>query len=223
MTIKGIIKRALEYQELTGWARQRSLPGVIRPFLEPARAVLRRKTMTVQKKAAIKAFVGADYWTQDKLWQRGCSCIRSCQACGAEVGDQQHRFCSCPALDEERKEIGSRHEEVVRRAGQGRRGSPLWSRCLVDHPVVDPNKDVQEYQQHQDGEDQISYSGMVYTDGSGKGVGRLKGYGWGFVFLDGQGGQRHRWFGMVPGIRADHSAFRAELWASAKCWTDGKA
>ena len=58
MTIKGIIRRTIEFQELSRWAEEHPDYGLQRPFLEPLRAVLRRKKTTVQKRLAVKAYVG---------------------------------------------------------------------------------------------------------------------------------------------------------------------
>ena len=187
MTIRHIMQRTMEFRELSRWAAQRQLPGIRRPFLDPVRAALRRKGMTLQRKAAIKAYVGADFWTQDKLRSRGCSTTRACQACGAGVGDQQHRFCRCPNTQGEREALRQKHSAILLKAEAGAHGHPLWSRCLADHPIEDPNGDVQEYTRVAEGEELAFQTGLAYTDGSGKGVGRLKGYGWGFVYLDDRG------------------------------------
>ena len=85
MTIKGIIKMTLEYQELSRWAEEHPEYGLQRPFLEPVRAVLKRRKTTVQKRAAIKAYVGGDFWTQEKLWARGCSVLRGHKASFSSV------------------------------------------------------------------------------------------------------------------------------------------
>ena len=49
-------------------------------------------------------------------------------------------------------------------------------------------------------------TGWAYTDGSGKGVGKMKAYGWGFVVLDcspgRQGQEMYRKYGAVPGCEA---------------------
>eukprot|EP00959_Pyramimonas_sp_CCMP1952_P335709 7029674-Pyramimonas_sp.AAC.1 len=81
---------------MSSWAASRGL-GIARPLLEPIWAFLRRKANRwLQRRSAILAYLGRDFWAQDKVWRAGCGGDRSCQACGAEVGCQHHRFCRCP-------------------------------------------------------------------------------------------------------------------------------
>eukprot|EP00959_Pyramimonas_sp_CCMP1952_P216568 4529665-Pyramimonas_sp.AAC.1 len=74
------------------WAEKREPPGVTRPFLEPVRAVLRQTAQRFcpRRRCAIESYLCAAFCAQDGRWRRGETDMRECQACGNEIGTQQH-------------------------------------------------------------------------------------------------------------------------------------
>ena len=218
-TVREEAKSDLETQELRKWAAARKLPGIQSPWLEPIRAELqkqRRMKNAGQRCGAIQAFVGGDFGTQEKLWIRGQSEKKLCQHkdCGTEVGTQHHRFWRCRGSTEERKKVADSHPKVAHRGESSSTDSPLFSRGIVNSPFRHSECDVQPFEQKSiNGMETQLFTGQVYTDGSGKGVGKLKGYGWSVVATDENGEPLFGKFGSVPGERRRLSSLRCELFA----------
>ena len=106
------------------------------------------------------------------------------------------------------------HPKVAHRGESSSTDSPLFSRGIVDSPFRHSECDVQPFEQKSiDGMETQLFTSQVYTDGSGKGVGKLKGYGWSVVATDENGELLFGKFGSVPGERRRLSSLRCELFA----------
>ncbi|CAK0888817.1 unnamed protein product, partial [Prorocentrum cordatum] len=225
-TIRYKLERAIERQVLTKWANEKGITEEApMPFLEPVRALLKKRRWAAHQ-GAIKAYVGQDYCTQAKLQQRGTVADGMCQQCTRAQGTQRHRFGRCEAHEESRTKLADKHAGIVQRmAGTGE--SLLLNCGLVAHPIQDVEGDTRIEQYHSvnaegdsvDEDDVMPFiPGVCFTDGSGKGVNMLKGYGWGYMRFEvpaeeGQYTTLGGAYGSMPGVRADLSVGRAELQA----------
>ena len=216
--LKELVRSDLEEQELRAWAAGAGLQGVVVPFLEPVRSVLRRRAShRVQRNGAIKAFVGGDFLTQRKRWERGGSDLCGCQHpdCLAESGTQHHRFWKCRGTDAVRQQTGDAHPRVIQRGRTSEETSSLFSRGIVDHPTCVARDARQQGSLHHVAGAELDFgervSGQGFSDGSGIGRGRCKGFGYSACVVAEDGTLLYGRYGSAAGQRRCLSVLRCEL------------
>ena len=214
LTVRAMVAKQVEDNELRAWAKKAELQGITKPFLEPIRAEIRKAPP--QGKAAIKAFVCEGFWTQQKIWERGFSETCLCQACLEKPGTQRHRVFQCPHFREVREAICAKsgwNTSVVHRGEADSQNSPLWNRCLVDHPLKQDDLVKEQWAWEGGMPPEEPFTGNCYTDGSRIGHRMLGAFGWGFVMVSEAGEKIAGAFGALPGRRCFGSVLRAELFA----------
>ena len=222
MLVKDLAQKALERVVLQEWARRHLDGRSFMPFLEPLRALLNRKSnwsWGQQHKAALRAFVGEEYGTQAKLWKMDLVDDRICKACGLAEGTQHHRLCKCPAHDEARRVISEDHK-AIHQSFVTSQDDLKWGRGLMEEPTgwqegdtVSHLEEFCEDSQEEYTREMCLFTGSCYSDGSGKGLGNLRSYGWCGAMVDEQGRLLFGLQGPLPGLRIAMTVLRAEIFA----------
>ena len=90
------------------WAAKRGCGELKRVWLEPIRALLRRKTneaRTDRHRNVMKKLVVEGGWVQQRMYDIGWSGETRCRGCHEEESMEKHRLYHCPSWREARNQI----------------------------------------------------------------------------------------------------------------------